>query len=386
MRIVHVSDCYLPRVGGIENQVQGLAVQQSAHGDAVHVVTATALARNDAPAGVNRYRTTTTDDPAVRVHRMATPTTMGLPIHPRGYWLIRRALQRLRPDVVHVHAGMISPFAWDGAQAARFLGLPLVVTWHSMLDGAQAVLQAGAQVTGWDRATFVPTAVSSAAADRVARVVGRDDVRVIPNGVDLKPWRAAAQSRVSRPHGGPLRMVATQRLASRKRGLALIDIVAEVHSAMGRDPDGHPRIRLTLVGEGPERSRLESMIRSHHLGDVVTLMGAVPRVVLPTLYRDQDVFVAPATLEAFGLAALEARAAGLAVLGRAGTGLVDFLDGASGALADSDAGVAAALVRWARRPELLAEVIDHNVRLPPEQDWNRVLAGTKAAYTQAAPL
>ena len=41
MRIVHISDCYPPRLGGIETQVRALAVRQAEQGHDVHVITAT---------------------------------------------------------------------------------------------------------------------------------------------------------------------------------------------------------------------------------------------------------------------------------------------------------------------------------------------------------
>ncbi|MFV0252464.1 MAG: glycosyltransferase [Beutenbergiaceae bacterium] len=378
MRIVHVSDCYPPRVGGIENQVHDLAAQQSLRGSAVHVLTATAAEQGNP----SRYRASTTDLPAVRVHRMATPVTFGIPIHPRGYWLIRRALTKLAPDVVHVHAGMVAPFAWDGAQAARSLGLPLVVTWHSMLDGAESLMRIGARFTGWDRADFVASAVSSVAAERVAAALGRTDVHVLPNGLDLQPWLAAADRPVPR-RAGPLRVIATQRLAARKRARPLIESVQQAHRQLGMEA-GSPRLRLTLVGGGAERERLKAQVSRRGLGDVVALTGPVPRPVLPTLYRDQDVFAAPATLEAFGIAALEARAAALVVVGREGTGMADFItDDVDGYLTSTDAGLTEALVRLAREPHTLSRLRRHSAEHPPAFGWDEVVRQAGELYTRA---
>lgn len=215
MRIVHVSDCYAPRVGGIESQVADLAAHQVSQGHAVHVLTATAAETGTTTLG--RYRETITEPSGVRVHRIASPVSLGLPVHPRGQALIRRALALLEPDVVHVHAGVVSPFAHDGARAARAAGLPLAITWHCMLDGVEPALALGARATGWRSARFAPSAVSGVAAERVAEALGRTDVSVMPNGLDLTPWRAVATggdrtpSGVSarRGGGGPLRVVAT---------------------------------------------------------------------------------------------------------------------------------------------------------------------------------
>lgn len=384
VRIVHVSDCYAPRVGGIETQVQDLATHQARRGDAVHVLTATALPRGAEVQGRSRYRASATEAPGLRVHRLASPTTFGLPIHPRGLWLIRRALRMIKPDVVHVHAGVVSPFAYDGARAARALGLPLAITWHCMLDGVESLVAAGSRVTGWDDAPFAPSAVSTVAAERVADALDRSDVTVLPNGLDLEPWRAAAAHALPSTHPGTLRVVATQRLAPRKRALPLVQAVARAHRELGDSPDGSPRIHLTLVGGGPAEAQVRAEVAAAGLEHVVHLMGRVPRAVLPTLYRDQDVFVSPAVLEAFGIAPLEARAAGLAVIGRAGTGLSEFVeDGVNGFLVSSDRATSDALVRLATEPELLGRIRATNTGTVPAVAWDDVLEVAAALYERA---
>jgi len=384
VRIVHISDCYAPRVGGIETQVQDLATHQAARGDAVHVLTATALPRGAEAQGRNRYRASTTESLGLRVHRLASRTTFGLPVHPLGLWLIRRALRMLKPDVVHVHAGVVSPFAYDGARAARSLGLPLAITWHCMLDGVESLVSAGAKATGWDDAPFAPSAVSTVAAERVADALNRSDVSVLPNGLDLAPWTAAAANPVPAASSGTLRVVGTQRLAPRKRAMPLVMAVARAHEALGRHPDGTPRIRLTLVGGGPAEGQVRAEVQARRLEDVVTVMGKVPRTLLPTIYRDQDVFVSPSVLEAFGIAALEARASGLAVVGRAGTGLDEFVeDGANGFLVPSDEAMSRTLVRLASERELLDRVRATNAATPPVVAWPDVLVVADELYRRA---
>ena len=384
MRIVHVSDCYAPRVGGIEAQVQDLATHQAGRGDAVHVLTATALPKGAEAQGRSRYRASATEAPGLRVHRLASRTTFGLPVHPRGLWLIRRALRMLKPDIVQVHAGVVSPFAYDGARAARSLGVPLAITWHCMLDGVESLVSAGARATGWDDAAFAPSAVSTVAAERVADALDRSDVSVLPNGLDLTPWVLAAASPVPNAVPGTLRVVATQRLAPRKRAVPLVEAIARAHHTLGRLPDGTPRIRFTLVGGGPAEGQVRAEVQAQRLEDVVTVMGKVPRAVLPTIYRDHDVFVSPSVLEAFGIAPLEARAAGLAIVGRAGTGLGEFVrDGVNGFLVPSDEAISEVLVRLATQPEELARIRATNAAAPPAVAWPDVLAVADELYRRA---
>ncbi|WP_197043207.1 glycosyltransferase [Saccharothrix sp. NRRL B-16314] len=67
MSIIHVTDCFLPRLGGIEVQVAGLAQAQASSGEEVHVVTATRLA---------------SPGDGYSVHRIAVRVPWDLPVHP----------------------------------------------------------------------------------------------------------------------------------------------------------------------------------------------------------------------------------------------------------------------------------------------------------------
>ncbi|WP_448073338.1 glycosyltransferase family 4 protein [Georgenia yuyongxinii] len=425
-RIVHVSDCYPPRVGGIETQVHDLAARQARAGHEVHVLTATGAP--DAPAGAVTVAAAGAAAGAgartgeAQVHRFASRLTFGLPVHPREATLLRRALGELKPDVVHVHVGVISPFAYDGARAARALGLPLAMTWHCMLDGVVPLLRVGAALAGWRRSPAALSAVSAVAGRRVAEVmaVPREEVRVVPNGLDVTAWAPVlmpsgapgdgwagapvgeaplppAPSPAPLPPDGPLRVVATQRLAPRKRPVPLVRIIGQVHERLGRDDAGRPRVHLTLVGAGPADRAVQAEITRLGLRDVVEVTGKLLRPEVKARYRDEHVFIAPARLEAFGIAALEARAAGLVVVAGRGTGVSEFVrDGVDGSLtpdgsdglddAAADDALADALVDLAAPDGPLREMLAHNRVTPPAADWADVLAAAEALYGQARDL
>ncbi|MDD9207583.1 glycosyltransferase family 4 protein [Georgenia sp. 10Sc9-8] len=377
-------------MGGIETQVHDLAARQVAAGHEVHVLTATAGAD-----GVRRALRVLPS--GVRVHRMASAVAFGLPVNPRGPWLIGEALRRVRPDVVHVHAGVVSPFAFDGARAARAASVPLALTWHCMLDGVEGPFGLAAGITGWQEAPAALSAVSGVAAQRVARVMGRPvaDVGVVPNGLDVAAWAPAPDlPGPALPPAGPLRVVATQRLAPRKRVLPLIRLLGAVHERLGRDGIGAPRVHLSVIGGGPEDRSARAEVRRRGLGDVVEVVGRVPREHLPQRYAAAHVFLAPARLEAFGIAALEARAAGLPVVAGRGTGISEFIehdvdglltaDRADGLDDDAaDAALADALVRLATEPGLVGG-LRHRAHVgPPPADWSNVLRAADRLYARA---
>jgi glycosyltransferase involved in cell wall biosynthesis len=142
-------------------------------------------------------------------------------------------------------------------------------------------------------------------------------------------------------------------------------------------------LRATIVGEGPQRRLLERYLRTRGM-DWVALPGRVGREDLRRLHHGADAYLTTARLEAFGIAPLEARAAGVPVVAPRGTGVDDFVeDGVDGLLADGDAALAGALARLAGDDPLRARIRAHLLATPPAQDWRGVLDATLREYRRA---
>ena len=369
MRIAHITDCFAPRTGGIETQVQGLAERQRAAGHDVRVITAT--------PGHNEHRTGLDEVSGIPVLRVAARLPFDLPVHPKTREHVLEFLRRERIDVAHVHAGAASPFAWGGVRAARQARVPTVVTVHSMWDAFTRGGNRFLDRTAWGMGSgVVLSAVGSAAAARVGEAL-HQPVQVLPNGIDPAEWQV---SRLSDPHG-VVRVVSVLRLAPRKRVLPLVTAMHRAIAASGG------RMRATIVGDGPESSRVDRYIERHDLADVIDVTGRLARPRIRALYATSDVFVQASVRESFGIAALEARTAGLAVVARSQSGTADFVtSGVEGLLADDDAGLVTALLRLATDPELLAGMLEHNRTVPPVQAWPHVLELVDAAYDEARGL
>ncbi|OJI07257.1 hypothetical protein BK005_02140 [bacterium CG10_37_50] len=84
-------------------------------------------------------------------------------------------------------------------------------------------------------------------------------------------------------------------------------------------------LKLELLGEGPERTNLENLVRDNHLESRVTFRGFILSEQLATYYSSALVFVRPSLSEGLGNAFLEAMAYGLPVLGTNVGGIKDFL-------------------------------------------------------------
>jgi glycosyltransferase involved in cell wall biosynthesis len=375
MKILHVTDAYLPKQGGIEVQVGDLARRQVDAGHDVTVLTCAADAEGRRPRAGRGMPVRAVDDGAVAELRVGLPW-LALPAAIRQ---VHAVLRRERPDVVHVHLSVWSPLSILAIKAAVRQGLPVTVTLHSLWWYATPLYGAGHVLLNWGRWPVAWTAVSELAARPLYTLVGHGgEISVLPNGIEPRDWWVDPLPRDPRE----VVVASVLRLSARKRPVALLRIVREAR----RLPPG-VRLRVVLVGEGPLRGRLERLIRRYGLEDCVELAGRMDRASIRELYRRADLYVAPATMESFGIAALEARCAGLPVLARRRTGIADFVEhGVEGLLASSDGELAGALAAAARSPELRERITAHNRAHVPEMGWADVLQRCELAYKVAAEL
>lgn len=364
MRIVHVTDCYLPRLGGIETQVADLVRHQSAAGHDVHVLT----------------RTADSADTSSYVHRVRAgwfrETILGSArtVH---------TLAELRPDVVHCHNSALSPLAVAVAGAASDLGIPTAMTVHSLLPAVGPLMPLSGSLLGMRGTCIAFSAVSEVAAALVRRVLGsKGHVDVLPNAVDVGWWRDAAGT--ARTAGsGEVRVVTVGRLAIRKRPLALVTMMARVRDLVSTDIP----LRLIVVGDGPQRARVHRRVRDLGMRGWVDLPGQLMRSEIRELLAAADIYAAPAVLESFGIAALEARSVGLPVVAKAHGGVGEFVtDGTEGVLTTTDGDMARALARLIESPTLRATMRAHNCAVAPAFGWDDALARTDELYARAADL
>lgn len=357
MRILHVTDCYLPRLGGIEMHVSDLATRQHAAGHTVTVVTREAA--GDAVA-----------NGAVPVERLRCgPLALG------GGDAVRRLVETLDVDVVHAHLSVASPLAWA---ALRSVQVATVATVHSVVPDAPETLRAAMALTGFPSRTAVLTAVSEIAAAPWRRAVpAHTPVGVLHNGIDPAAWATPSRPR----DDSVFTIVSVGRLARRKRQRPLVGVLADVRRRL---PDG-VALRAVLVGDGPQLRVLRGDIARSGLADVVELPGALTRPDIREILAGADVYVAPATLESFGIAALEARCAGVPVVAMSRGGAGEFVrDGREGFLVADDAALADALVALASDRALRDGIAHHNATTVPSMAWPAVLLQHDEVYALAS--
>jgi glycogen synthase len=374
VRIAHLTDCYPPRLGGIEAQVHGLARRQLSAGHEVSVLTATPGAHGERHGAVEILD-------GVPVHRLAIRLPFGLPVNPFAPRDVRSLLLSGRYDAVHVHAGVVLPFAYDALDVALDLGLPTVVTWHCMLGRTERLGRWRERLRGLAARPAAFTAVSAVAAEPVRRMLGGvAEVGVLPNGVDVPVWRGEpAPGRET----GEVCIVSAMRLVRRKRPIPLLRMASQVRAAVPAEIG----VRLVVFGEGPSRSSMSRLVRRLGMRDWVELPGRVDPDRLRSAYRTAGVYVAPARLESFGIAALEARAAGLPIVARGDSGVREFVaDGMEGLLASDDRSMTDALTRLVTDAALRQDISSYNRSNPPRQDWSHVVGRAGQEYERAARI
>jgi glycosyltransferase involved in cell wall biosynthesis/uncharacterized membrane protein YbhN (UPF0104 family) len=351
-RIAHVTDVFLPRLGGIETHVDDLVRHQRAAGLEAEVLTPS--------------RAEGVDDPSW-VHRMSATSA-------------RRGVAQY--DVVHVHVSMFSPYGIGVARAANRAGVPVLVTVHSMWSGAGAVLRL-ASLAGLRHWPVTWSAVSHAAAETFARSFGgRVPVSVLPNAIDVDSWRHPhrGDGRASQQTRSSVTIVSVMRLMPRKRPRQLLRMFEQVRRLTGSDD-----VRLVIVGDGPLRARVERYIRRRGLSDYVRVTGRLPRSQVHDELAAASVYVAPAPKESFGIAALEARCAGLPVVASRRSGVGEFIrDRIDGILVDGDAEMVVALADLVRDASLRDRIAAHNREVAPGFGWVDVLERTGRLYELAA--
>ncbi|MDT3724565.1 glycosyltransferase [Streptomyces sp. DSM 41972] len=222
-------------------------------------------------------------------------------------------------DLVHTHLYRACVY---GRLAARVAGVRAVVaTEHSLgdsqMEGRPLTQGVRALYLASERLGSATVAVSPTVADRLKRWgVPAPRIEVVPNGIELDRFRFAPErrERTRRRLGlpdGAFVVGGVGRLAPGKR----FDVLVR---ALARLPED---CWLLLVGGGPEEHLLRRTAHEAGVSGRVLLTGERPVVPdgspgpdLPSLTSAMDVFASPSTEEAFGLAAVEALAAGLPVL------------------------------------------------------------------------
>ena len=341
MHVGLFTDSYLPRTSGVVTAVETSARQLRLRGHRVSIVAPAYPGHADA------------DPDVVRVPSVTPPGHPDFPLALPYPGRALRAVRALGLDLVHTH----SPFLLGGMGwwAARTLGRPVLFTYHTRYDeyahyapvvGDLARPLVSAYATAYcNQCDCVLAPLPSVAA--LLRDAGvRVRVAVVPSaGIDVSALAArpdsardihtAVRGRFGLPLRAPL-LVFVGRLAREKNVALLLAMLAALSSDA----------RLLLVGDGPERAALEAQAKETGLAARTVFAGTQPPAVVAGVLAAADLFVFPSSTETFGIAMIEAMAAGCAVVAVRAAASSDLVrDGETGRLVAADPGAFADAVR-----------------------------------------
>jgi phosphatidylinositol alpha-mannosyltransferase len=344
----------LARAGGVNSHIraQARALRRLGHNVCVFGAASAPLPDNELPM-------------SGCVSLIVRGTETGIGVDPRAWHRVGRLLRRERFDVLHVHEPLMPLVPWCATWQSQ---APVVATFHTHREGGHPFYPLSRRLLNpLMRRVASRVAVSTAARQTVARYFP-GEYAIVPNGIDADHF---AQRAARPPQMTPdrLHVLYVGRLEPRKGVDHLIDAVGLV----ARDV---PRVRLAIVGNGPDRDALGQ--RARHARIDVLFTGSVTDEQLPAFYQAADVVCAPATGgESFGIVLLEAMAAGRPVVASAIEGYARLVGDAECGARMVPAGNPAALAR-----ELVALLADRplgnrlgelGVRFAAAFDW-RVIA------------
>ncbi len=260
----------------------------------------------------------------------------------------RAAPAALRPDLWFTYHVYYKAPDWLGPASSAALGIPYVIAEASYAQkrasGPWAIgHQAAADAISRARLVISPARYDVAGLEEL---VAKERVVHLPPFLDAEPYRDAAKERkahrgrLARKHGldaaVPWIVVAAMMRAGDKlasyRGLA---------ATLGRLTD--LPWRLVVAGDGSARAEVEAALEAAAPGRACFL-GTLAARELAEVYAAGDLYAWPAVNEAYGMALLEAQAAGLPVVSRATRGVPDVVaHGRTGILVDEDSALAGAV-------------------------------------------
>ncbi|WP_345752879.1 GDSL-type esterase/lipase family protein [Microbacterium rhizophilus] len=297
-----MAESFLPHMNGVTHSVLQMIRHLERRGHETLVVAPDGGGKERAPHGRTELLPSV-PMPSYPDVRVAYPTTARL----------ARVLRDFHPDVVH----LASPFAlgWKGQVAADALRLPSVAVYQTDVIAYTerygvpgAVPLASAHVARLHRRATLTLAPSSASETQLA-ALGIDRLRRWGRGVDAERFRPdrrsdAWRARIAR---GELLVGYVGRLAAEKQVEDL------------RVLCGIPGVRLVIIGDGPERERLERQLP----GAVFT--GFLGGDQLARALASLDVFVHPGESETFCQTVQEALASGVPVVATGRGGPLDLV-------------------------------------------------------------
>lgn len=273
--------------------------------------------------------------PAQWLRYLSLPSGFGLPssgafLFARIVALVRELQRSGKVDLVHAHGPL--PCGHAAMLLGTELNLPYVVSVHGL--DAFSTEQVRGRAGEWSRrismrvyhASRRVICISERVREQVLEGTGRSSrTSVVYNGVDAEMFSPASSS-----PSCELRVLSVGNLIPIKGHEVLIRAVATVAS-------GFRDLALEIIGDGPERVRLQQLAKELRISQRVRFLGRRSRVEVAEAMRRCTVFALPSRYEGLGCVYLEAMSSGKPAIGCRGQGIAEIIrQGSNGFLVGQD--------------------------------------------------
>jgi glycosyltransferase involved in cell wall biosynthesis len=372
MRAALVGDEFYPDIGGAPHYAFELSLQLVKLGVKVVVITHghPGQPEEEEIAGIKikRVKGLVLNSP----HRAASP------------FLFRRCQTYIldgKFDVVH-GLDVYSSMALIVTAFAHRHRIPCVLTCHTVMNSDLSIFLQRPLV-GWALTRADRMIAVSRAAAHFSHLLGFPEKRitVVPNGVDLSCFNGETDALLMRKElgiGDESLVVTVSRLIKRKSPELLVSAFAKVLKVV-------PDAKLVIAGSGREKDNLSRQIKSLNITNSVFMTGELAREKVAQLMAAADVFALPSKVESFGLALLEASAAGVPVVCSNAGGVPEvFQDGFNALLyppGDGNA-MAKAIICLIRDRELAKKIGANAVETASRFTWEMAAKRTLRVYEE----
>ncbi|AKB13060.1 Glycosyltransferase involved in cell wall bisynthesis [Methanosarcina thermophila] len=361
-KIALISDWYFPKVGGIEYSMHTLAKTLSMHGHKVSVITRSypGVPQYSIKDGVSVIRVK--GSPLPGQQRFLTPS---------AYKELFSLLKNGNYEIVNPH-GLDSPMGMSALLASRKLGIPVIVTNHSLVGNTpyrQLLYIAGRLLLRYADAVI---AVSSAV-EKDSRLMTKKPIYRIFNGIDSEDKIIKIPLPVDTK--GKIVIVTVARMTKKKGVQNIIDLAPLLL-------EKYKNLLFLMIGDGPLREKLERIVEKSGLSNNFYFTGEISREKVLGYLEQADIFALPSTNEAFGVSILEAISRKVPVVAMNNSGVSDIIkNGINGYLADSLEEFLFYLENLIETPALRTSFAEEAIRGLSNYDWNWICEQTSKVYT-----
>lgn len=282
-------------------------------------------------------------------------------------------LLRIRPEVVNVHFPRIRTFYFIFLRI--FFRYKLVLSVHGS-DISNPTTYNRKSLPFLLTCADEVTSVSQTLSEKVKDYAPQVSPHVIHNGIDVEYWRSATSPSL-RSNGPPI-IVTVGSLRREKGQDILIRAFDDVQKQI-------PNVRLRLVGDGGKKEELEKLTERYGLESQVSFTGGLDKSSVREELAKASVFAFPSRREGFGLALVEAMAAGLPIVATDVGGISEVVGENSGILVPSEDTdlLAEALVRVLTKPNLQTELRRAALKRSRHHSWGKMVEKYQYLFMQS---